>query len=65
MSYAEDFEDIGGWYANQDYYAEACEEYDGNCRKCDCKYECDKSQYRGKIRKEKSNSVRRRSNAFI
>ncbi len=45
MSYADDFEDIGGYFADQDFFAEECEDYDGNCRKCPYKYECESSDY--------------------
>lgn len=40
MSYAEDFEDVGGYYAEMDFYAEECED---NCIICEYQYECPNS----------------------
>lgn len=40
MSYAEDFEDIGGILAEEDSYIEDCEDYDENCKKCPHKNHC-------------------------
>ena len=45
MSYAEDFEDTGGILAEQDYFAEDCENYDGECSECPHKYQCWSSTY--------------------
>lgn len=40
----------GGYYANQDFYAEECAEYKGNCKKCPYEHNCDSSEYnRNKI----------------
>lgn len=49
MSYADDFEDIGGYYAEQDSYAEDCEEYEGECKKCPNKWNCDGSYYKQRM----------------
>ncbi len=46
MSEAEYMYDDGGLLAEQDFYAEDCEEYDGNCRRCPHKYHCWSSEYR-------------------
>lgn len=48
MSYADDFEDIGGILSEQDSYIEDCEEYEGNCRRCPNKYNCWSSTYRNR-----------------
>lgn len=40
-----DYLSDGGYYANQDFYAEECSEYDGNCKKCPYEYNCDSSEY--------------------
>ena len=48
MSYADDFEDVGGILAEQDSYIEDCEEYEGNCRRCPNKYNCWSSTYRNR-----------------
>ena len=45
MSYAEDFEDVGGYFAEQDYYAEECDEYEGECKRCPHKKRCQSSDY--------------------
>ena len=45
MSYADDFEDVGGYLADQDFYAEECENYDGNCKKCPYEHHCQSSDY--------------------
>jgi hypothetical protein len=42
MGYGMDEEDIGGYLADQDFYAEECE---GNCKKCPYKYGCQSSDY--------------------
>lgn len=44
-----DYED-GGYYADQDFFAEECGKYDGNCNKCPHKYECDSSDIKKYIR---------------
>ena len=44
MSYAEDCEDIGGYLADLDFYAEECID---DCGRCDWKYECPNSDYVG------------------
>ena len=44
MSYAEDCEDIGGYHADLDFYAEECMD---DCDHCDWKYECPNSDYVG------------------
>ena len=45
MSYADDFEDVGGYLAEQDSFIEDCEEYEGNCKACPNQYQCDASDY--------------------
>ena len=45
MSYAEDFEDIGGIMAEQDSYAEDCDDYEGDCKRCPNQYSCWNSDY--------------------
>ena len=45
MSYADDFEDVGGILAEQDSYIDDCEEYEGNCKRCPNKYSCWSSDY--------------------
>ena len=45
MSYADDCEDIGGWYAEQDFYAEECADNDGECSKCPHRRRCSSSDY--------------------
>lgn len=42
MGYGMDEEDVGGYLAEQDFYAEEC---DGECRECEYKYQCDSSDY--------------------
>lgn len=52
MSYADDFEDVGGILAEQDSYIDDCEEYEGNCKRCPNKYSCWSSDYsRNRINK--------------
>lgn len=52
MSEAEYIDDIGGYYADQDFYAEECGEYDGNCLICPYRYECDCSDLKKRTRKD-------------
>ena len=40
MSYADDFEDIGGYLADMDYRAEVCDEHDGDCNHCPLRRDC-------------------------
>ena len=49
MSWAEDFEDIGGFMAEQDSMAEACEEYENDCSECPYKHKCEYSDYRQEV----------------
>lgn len=45
MSEAEFCADEGGYLAEQDFYAEECENYEGECHKCPYKYRCQSSDY--------------------
>lgn len=45
MGYGWDEEDIGGYLADQDSYVDDCEEYEGNCKKCPHRYNCQSSDY--------------------
>ena len=46
MSETECMDDDGGLLAEQDFYAEDCEDYDGDCHRCTHKYNCWSSDYR-------------------
>lgn len=36
-----EWEDVGGWYADRDYIAETCAEFDGDCWLCPLHEECE------------------------
>ena len=48
MSEAEFCADEGGYLAEQDFYAEECENYEGECHRCPYKYRCQSSDYNQK-----------------
>ena len=57
MSEAEFCSDDGGYLAEQDFYAEECEYYKGECNICPHKYRCESSDYNqrrlGRYKKER------------
>lgn len=52
MVYGFDEEDYGGDLANMNFEADMCEEYEGECKKCPCRHNCEYSEYIKKDRKK-------------
>lgn len=47
-----DYLDDGGHYAMMDYFADCCEDANGECENCDARDECNESSYRRKRRRQ-------------